>query len=483
MPGRASLAVLALAGLLAGCVSDSRPGLPSASPFPEASEGQQPLLAYGVAAGDVTDRTAALWFRTEGPARAQVEWMPEGRPGAAARSALVTTAQAADFTMVLPLEGLVPSTDYRYRVLAAPATTQPFDEVVREAGAGRFRTAPAPDVAEAVTLLWSGDLGGQKRCRLEKSGYPVFDVMLKQQPSLVLLLGDLIYADDRCPSPPNVPGGDFLAATLDDYRAKHRYQRGDLFLQRLLASVPVAVTWDDHEVRNNFSGPFEPLMPAGRQAFFEYWPIAVSKADPNRIYRSLRLGANVELFILDTRQYRSRNADPDGPAKTMLGAEQRRWLVEALAQSSAVWKLIVSSVPLGNAKPGGAAMPGNDSWARGADGTGFQTELEGIVADLRERRVRNVVWLAADVHYAQVNSYDPDRDGDRDFLEFIAGPLSSKPGLLVPPAPAMNPTTLFSKGEIMNFGLLRVDGQRLDVKIIDDRGQPHFTWTFTRDRS
>lgn len=476
--GRLIGTALALAALLgAGCVSESRPGLPPASPFSASSEDRPALVIYGVAAGDVTDRTAIIWFRTEGPARAQVEWTAEDKPLAPGRSDVLTTTEPADFTVSLPITGLSPSTTYRYRVLAAPATAQPFEQVAREAAAGRFRTAPAPEASEPQTLLWSADLGGQKRCRIERQGYPIFDVMLKQEPSLVLLLGDLIYADDRCPTPPNVPGADYIAVTLDDFRGKHRYQRGDLFLQRLLAAVPVAVTWDDHEVRNNFSGPCEPLMPAGRQALFEYWPIPAHKEAPGRIYRSLRRGADLELFILDTRQYRSRNADPDGPAKTMLGAAQRDWLVESLENSTALWKVVVTSVPLANAKPGGGAVPGNDSWARGTDGTGFQTELDWIVGEMRKRQVKNVVWLVADVHYAQANAYDPDRDGKPDFFEFIAGPLSARYGLPVPPAPALNPTMLYSEGDFVNFGRLKVNGRSLQVEILDETGRTHFTRT------
>ena len=84
-------------------------------------------------------------------------------------------------------------------------------------------------------------------------------------------------------------------------------------LQRFLALVPIWATWDDHDVRNNFSGPYDPQMPLGRQALLEYWPIATPPGDPTRLYRHLRYGADLEIFVLDTRQYRSRNSDMDGP--------------------------------------------------------------------------------------------------------------------------------------------------------------------------
>jgi len=264
---------------------------------------------------------------------------------------------------------------------------------------------------------------------------------------------------------------------LEEYRAKHRYQRGDQSLREFLAEVPVYAIWDDHEVRNNFSGPFEPLMPDGRQALLEYWPIGTPPEDPHRLYRKFRWGADLELFILDTRQYRSRNADPDGPDKTMLGAPQREWLREELSRSTATWKVIATSVPLSVPKAGSALVPGNDSWARGPDGTGFQTELRAIVDTILRLRIRNVVFLATDVHFAQVNAYDPDADGSPDFHEFIAGPLSAGPGKPVFPDPTLHPATLFSDGGFMNFGKVTVHGRTLTLDLLDEAGHVRFAHT------
>ncbi|HJU06080.1 MAG TPA: alkaline phosphatase D family protein, partial [Nitrospiraceae bacterium] len=333
--------------------------------------------------------------------------------------------------------------------------------------------------SEAQTFLWSGDLGGQQQCRRPASGYAIFDEMLRRAPSFAILLGDLIYSDNRCPSPPNVAGGDFVAVSLDQFRAKHRYQREDVALGRFLAAVPVYPIWDDHEVRNNFSGPHEPLMPAGRQALLEYWPILTPTQDPFRLYRAFRRGADLEVFMLDTRQYRSANAEKDGPNKTMLGTAQRDWLLEGLARSTATWKIVVTSVPLSNQKGGTLEVPGNDSWARGGDGTGFQTELAAIVQTLLTRRIRNVVWLAGDVHYAQVNAYDPDGDGATDFHEFICGPLSAGHGRPVRPNPDLNPTTLYSEGGFSNFGAVTVDGPTLRLAIVDKGGVTHFERAFS----
>jgi alkaline phosphatase D len=161
----------------------------------------------------------------------------------------------------------------------------------------------------------------------------------------------------------------------------------------------------------------------------------------------------------------------------MLGSAQREWLVEGLTQSTATWKFVMTSVPLSNQKGGTLLLPGNDSWARGSDGTGFLTELRSIVDMLLARRIPNIVWLAGDVHYAQANDYDPDGDGITDFYELICGPLSAAYGRPGPPNAALTPTNVYSEGGFSNFGVVTVDGPNLRLTIVDESGAPRFERT------
>lgn len=468
-----TMSFVLLSGLL-GCEPSYRPGLPPGSPFAE--EGSPAVqLKHGVATGEVSSHSARVWFRTNVASTVQVEWTDGGQ---SRRSAPIHTTKDHDYTATVLLDGLKPGTAYRY-VVRIEASDDAGERLRTETSAleGRFVTAPGDDHAVPLTFVWSGDLGGQQRCRRTPSGYTIFDQMLRHHPDFMIFLGDTIYSDDRCPSPPNVPGSEFTASGLDEYRAKHRYQREDQAVQRFLAATPVYAIWDDHEVRNNFSGPIDPLMPVGRQALLEYWPITTPPEDPFRLYRKFRWGANVEVFILDTRQYRSSNGQKDEPGKTMLGRAQRDWLVEGLAHSTATWKLVATSVPLSNQKGGTLLLPGNDSWARGADGTGFLNELRSIVDTMQARHLSNIVWLAGDVHYAQVNDYDPDEDGVTDFYEFICGPLSAAYGRPVAPNSDLKPRNVYSEGGFANFGMVTVDRSTLRLAIVDESGAPRFERT------
>jgi len=476
--------ILALVSSLVGCPAFSGERIRSSS----SSEGRpfvgSDFLSHGVAVGDVSSQSALLWLRTDGPASVQIEWATVSRWERAAklatvvapvsRTASITTTAETDYTLTIPLEGLRPATRYRYHVLVTSAdqtTTQLSASLVAK---GEFATLPDEKTSASVAFAWSGDLGGQKRCRQGAGGYPIFDIIHRQHPDFFLFLGDTIYSDDICLSPPNEPGADFKATTLQTYRVRHRYQRGAEALQRFLRTVPVYVMWDDHEVKNNFAGPFEEQMPAGRQAFREYWPIASPADDPHRLYRRVRYGADLELFILDTRQYRSRNADPDGPAKTMLGAAQLAWLLDGLSTSTATWKVIVTSVPLSIPKGGDATVPGYDGWAGGPDGTGFERERRVIVDTILSHKLKNVVFLAGDVHFAQVNAYDPDRDGVIDFHEYIAGPLSARHGKLTATDDGLQPTQLYYESGFDNFGLARVTKDEFAVAVVDEVGNTRF---------
>jgi len=442
-------------------------------------------LPQGVAVGDISSDSALLWLRTEGPAIIQVEWASLTAWERASklatvrepmsRTAKLTTTAATDYTVTIPLERLSPATNYRYHILIEPREQGNQQAPTKVAARGEFTTLPDQTTSATVTFAWSGDLGGGGQCRRGINGYPIFDVIQRHNPDFFLFLGDTIYGDHICPSPPNEPGAAFKATTLQEYRARHRYQRGAKSLRRLLETVPVYVMWDDHDVRNNFAGPYDEQMPTGRQALQEYWPIGSPAQDPHRLYRHVRYGADLELFILDTRQYRSRNADPDGPVKTMLGATQLAWLIEGLRASTATWKVIVTSVPLSIPKGGNADVPGYDGWAGGPDGTGFERERQVVVDAVLNHKIKNVVFIAGDVHWAQANAYDPDQDDVIDFHEYIAGPLSAPQGRFASTREELHPRQIFYEAGYHNFGLVRVTKESFEVRVVDEAGAERFS--------
>ena len=416
------------------------------------------------AVGDVGATSAVVWVRGAGGGPVSIEL--------GERRIRLRPREADDFTRKTLVTGLAPATRHRYRVI------QGSDET-----AGEFVTAPPPDVAAKVTFLWSGDLGGGGFCRLVDGGYRIFRPMARQGADFFLFVGDTIYADVPCDKPGVVRGAEFRARTLPQFRARHRYNREDPGFKEFLKQMSVYAIWDDHEVRNDFSGTQDPLMPVGRRAFLEWWPILPAEPDPTRLYRKFRWGSLLEMFILDTRQYRSANDAPDGPDKTMLGGPQREWLLSEVSASTASWKVIVSSVPL--AIPTGRPER-RDSWTNASvwgipqeGGTGFVFERDRILKALRDARVRNLVWVAADVHHAELIRHHP--AAGYSFHEFIAGPLSATTGRPRPLDQSLGSRSLFARGGVYNFGEVVIESGRLTVRLIDDAGDVMFTHTLAAE--
>jgi alkaline phosphatase D len=233
------------------------------------------------------------------------------------------------------------------------------------------------------------------------------------------------------------------------------------------------------------------LLPLGLQAFLDYTPIASSEETPKRLYRSLRYGKHLELFVLDTRQYRDANGALDSPErpKTMLGREQLTWLQEKLAGSDATWKVVVSSVPM-SIPTGFPAANGRDGWANFDQQTGFEQELLAILDHARDHAVDNLFWLTTDVHFAEALRYRPFAD-DPGFVvhELATGPMNAgifpvrdldstlAPEVLAfvgPPTPADVVTWADAK-RWFNFGALEigVDGD-LTARIVDTAGSTRY---------
>ena len=424
-----------------------------------------------VTVGEVTDTAAVVWVRgvTWGEVSVRYQAIRGDREsgGLAGARGEIRVGPVHHLTGKLLLQPLEPATRYRYTI------TQNTAEVT-----GEFVTAPAPTAALPVRFAWSGDLGGRGHCRKPTTGYPIFRILAQEPADFFLFVGDTIYADHVCGEGEHVRGYNFTARRLADFWAKHRYNREDPAVQAYFRRASVYAIWDDHDVRDNFSGPTEPLMETGRRAFIDYFPVWPPRDDPGRLYRKFRWGALLEVFILDTRQYRSADAVPDGTAKTMLGAAQRRWLLEAVSASSAVWKVVVSSVPL--SVPTGGRL--HDSWSNAnvqgvpeEHGTGFAIERDSILRTLRQRGVRNLVFLAGDVHHAELIRHHPTAEWS--FHEFIAGPLAASPGKPRPLDAGLNPRSLWSLGGVPTFGEVSIDSAGLTVRIVDVQGQTRFTHT------
>lgn len=481
-----------------------------------ATVGAALAVTLGPATGDVTATSAVVWARASRPAEMHVEYAAERLEDWRAAGPALALSDT-DFAAVVGLRALQPDTGYRYRVWFSGGGGDGAER--SEPRGGSFRTAPSAASSRAVSFVVGGDLGGAGRCRSVADGYSIFRPMEALQPHFFVAAGDMIYADNECPAAGpdgrrNVPGRflgvDNLRVDWTDvgqlrevYLAHWRYNRADTSFQRFLQQTPMYSQWDDHEVINDSGASwtywnatsahragYPNLVQAAREAFFSYAPVDRQPSDPDRIFRSFSWGSELDLFLLDVRSYRDRNdrADTLENHKTMLGPEQLDWLKDALGASRATWKVVSGGVPL-SVPTGGMAAPvyGRDGWANGSAPdysaqTGFERELLGLVRFLDERRITNVVFVAADLHRPLAIRYEIDADGDGlplVFHELVAGPLSDSAPAGLPPQldQTLNPTLLYAESGFFNFGYVRIEpapgvGSRLVADVRGEDGSP-----------
>ncbi|MGZ9190068.1 MAG: alkaline phosphatase D family protein [Nitrospira sp.] len=464
-----------------------------------------------MASGDTTSERAVIWGQIDARAEMEVEYSLDSHFTDSTRVQGPVVDESSDFSGQVELQNLAPATRYFYRILFRERAGEPVDGPLTSA-TGTFRTAPLSTIPTPVSFVFSGDLGGQGFCRHSTDGYRIFSAMLERLPDFFVENGDFIYADGTCPAQgpagrSNVPGTfagisdggvDWMdrTAVRTLYRDHWRYQLEDGHLSEFLRHVPLYAQWDDHEVINDAGwgwgywnsdtqtrAGFENLVEAGREAFFQHLPIRRNSADPHQIYRLYQWGKDLDLILLDGRSYRSRNDAPDGLGKTLLGSRQLAWLKDTLAHSQATWKIVSADVPL--SVPTGSKF-GRDAWANGDSiepgaRTGFEYELLDLMRFLDDHQVKNVVFLAADVHFAAQLRYSIDPNGDGNPLiihELIAGPLAAMRRQAPSPGfdSTLRPAVLYTEGGLFNFGYVRIarqaDGHpHLIAEVYDDRGE------------
>ncbi|MEQ7126842.1 alkaline phosphatase D family protein [Actinopolymorpha sp. B11F2] len=411
----------------------------------------RPSLSHGIASGDPTGDGAVVWARSDQVARMTVDLSRTPDFARVTTVAGPVLTEATNFTGKVDLRGLPAGRELFYRV-----TLEDPDRhgVGGEPLAGRLVTAPRSR-RTGVSFLWSGDMVGQGwGINPDLGGITIFDRMRALRPDFYLNSGDTVYADGILSETVTLPDGRIwrnvtteekskVAETLAEYRGQWAYNLLDEHVRAFAADVPQIAQWDDHEVTNNWY-PGEVLDDAryaekrvdvlaarARQAFFEWMPIRPVRRDPDgRVYRKIAYGPLLDLFVLDMRTYKDANTDgletvPDGG---VLGRRQQSWLTRELLASRATWKVIANDLPLGLVVPDGdTAIEGV---AQGDPGRprGRELEFAGLLSTLRRHRVRNVVWLTADVHYAAAHAYSPERASFTDFdpfWEFVSGPVNA----------------------------------------------------------
>jgi alkaline phosphatase D len=389
------------------------PARVSAAPLQVAPTFPRSPFTLGVASGDPADGSVVLWTRlaldplAEGgglpPEAYRVTWeLAEDERFSKVRGRdTVETGPERAHSVHVEVDGLRPERPYWYR----------FRIGSWESPVGRTRTAPRASADLDRLRL------GFVSCQHWEQGYYTAHRHLAQEDlDVVLHLGDYIYEYGPQPNPVRVSVGP-ECTTLAGYRQRYAQYKSDPDLQAVHAAHPFIVTWDDHEVENDYasdhSNDGEPAdsfvrrRAAAYQAYYEHMPLRVERRPrgPDMpLFRGIPYGRLVDLAVLDTRQYRT--PQPCGnkpgplcegafaPGATILGESQRRWLFERLDRSPARWHVLAQQVMMAplDLAAGPPEEFSMDKW------TAYQPDVEALFQFLATRRPSNPIVLSGDIH-------------------------------------------------------------------------------------
>lgn len=414
-------------------------------PAPRAPKLPDDPFQLGVASGDPLADGFILWTRlAPAPLKSADAGMPpvdvpvtwelarDEQFGEPVASGWVKARPQLGHSVHVDVRGLPPDTWFYYRFRIGDDWVSPT---------GRTRTFPHPDSSPDSFKLVTAS------CQNYPSGhYTAHHHIAREDIDAVAFLGDYIYEYGRGGPVRRHNSGPLRS--LQDFRRRYALYKADANLQAAHQRCPWMMTWDDHEVSNNYTGEqwakaeaptenFRRLRAAAYQAYYENLPLRVPFPPESpkdlRIFRSFDFGDLAKIYVLDGRQYRSNQACEDeaefgvscdelgDPSRTMLGERQKSWLVDAMAGSEATWNAIAQQTVFSPLMLDEVVL-NPDQW------DGYQAERQHLIDFIARHPVDNVTVLTGDIHTAFFNSIHRDpQDSQTELVgqEIVATSISS----------------------------------------------------------
>ena len=368
-------------------------------------------FATGVKVGEVTQTEAIIWARITSVETGNTLVSEGSAPGALggveiayriedSKEDYVTVerqvvAADSDYITQISLTNLKPNNSYVFTATAYSETGKKGKTVE-----GKFRTPAEADsvvdvTAVVVTCQGLGSVDDKKK------GHWVYSEMLKHNPDFFIHTGDVVYYDRRSVQP--------YSKTVDACRQRWARMFSHEWNRDFNSQVSSYFMKDDHDVLKDDCWPGQTFgeltFKKGLELFAEQTP---QRELP---YRKVRWGKDVEIWMLEGRDYRTKNPAPDGPEKTLLGARQKAWLKKTLKESDSTFKLVVFPSPVvGPDKKGKKDNHSNPTYA--TEGKELREFLAGV---------NNTYIVCGDRHW-QYGSQDPETG----IIEVCPGPINDE---------------------------------------------------------
>ncbi|MGP4014760.1 alkaline phosphatase D family protein [Saccharopolyspora sp. 5N708] len=394
----------------------------SSTAFADEASVRSDPFTLGVASGDPLPDAVVLWTRLVPqifdpmggmPDRnVPVQWQVarDDRFRQVVRDGTATARPEYRHAVHVDVRGLQPASEYFYRFKVGKYLSP----------VGRTRTVPAAGAKPSRMRF------AVASCQNYPDGfYTAYRHMVNEDLDAVFFLGDYIYENAINPVGGNrndaaleIPDIFQVAPdTLDLYRLRYSLYKSDPDLQAAHAAFPWIVTWDDHEVEDNYAAgvsrgnkPVEDFLVQRANAYRAYWehmplrPLQEPAGPDAQLYRRFDFGDLMRVSVLDTRQYRDDQSCGDGvkagcteaddPARTLMGAAQRTWLADGLAGSGARWNLLANQVMVAKQRNSLTDPPlvNMDAW------DGYTAERQQLFDEISQRDIKGVFVITGDTH-------------------------------------------------------------------------------------
>ncbi|MEZ5040515.1 MAG: alkaline phosphatase D family protein [Saprospiraceae bacterium] len=310
----------------------------------------------------------------------QLSYYPEGKTDARQTLAWAAVDASQNFTRQWQLEGLSPGTKYHLELVARPDAQSPNSDTIQ----GTFLTPPAADQEKEITFAIVSCHDYPRRDD-PINGHEIYPAMLAKAPDFYVHTGDVEYYDKPLPYALTEP----LMYFKWDRLFALPYQRS------FFSQVTTYFMKDDHDV---LSDDAYPGMTYGMVDFERGLEIFDKEQFPSNDtrYKTIRWGKDLQIWLMEGRNFRSNNQDPDGPDKTIWGKAQKEWLFSTINASDATFKIIISPTPI--------LGPDRDKKRDNHSNANFKTEGDEIRNFINQHE--NVFICNGDRHWQYVSHFE-----------------------------------------------------------------------------
>jgi alkaline phosphatase D len=412
------------------------------------------LLQSGPMVGYSTMREVMLWVQTKSEATVYFEFWEKGKPQTKAKTEKYITKKSEGYTAHLTADLLLPSTKYEYALfINGKKVDRPYPLEFQSQVLWQWRTEPPPIKFAFGSCLYVNDTPFDRMGTPYGSNFQILDAIVKQKPDFMVWGGDNTYLRE--------PDFDSKAGML--YRYTHTRSLPEL--QPLLGAVHHYATWDDHDFGPNDSDRSFILKDVSTEVFKNFWANqSYGVPTNNKGICSVVKWGDIEIYLLDDRYFKSPK-NRDDVEKVLFGEEQLNWLIDAITESKASFKFVVSGVQVISS----SAMFENYAV--------YSEERLKLIDKIRKSDARGVFFLTGDRHHTVLSAM---KESDKVYPLYDLTSSSITSGVYAPSPDEKNVYALDGTLVVeQNFAIMEITGTAkervLKISIVNYNGEVKWT--------